>query len=1196
MPTVAQRAECSQHPSPERSPSVPHRIQPPHARYSRQHSESRQRGSISTLTYGSHTRSQTSPRGSGSSMLNLRPSSLQVPTNRCSSSHRPSTAQNNIHNNRVYARENTKSGTRIRPLANAADQERTSGGRLFGGRLTKVGKGANQPDALVAPDTLLRASAPEFKPGEITPLNTGWAGPDTLQAKRPSKSTAPDLMTRLHKDIENGQYECAICTGDDLGISEVWSCSNCWAVFHLSCIKQWASNSEANARGHAQQTDDIEAPLPWRCPGCNLFQDLKPSSYMCWCGKEHDPHSIIGLPPHSCGQSCGKRRKVPKDCPHLCELVCHAGPCPPCSALGPRQSCFCGKGVSQRKCIDTDYERGWSCAQPCGDLMPCGEHVCPRKCHEGLCGVCTTRMKVKCMCGMEQKELSCSDCSSSQLTKRLCPSDERGYLKEEWLGQFYCNSKCNRVFDCGKHTCSRPCHPSTDLNVHCPRSPDVVTHCPCGKTKLSELLDNPRDSCEDAIPNCAKLCLKTLPCGHLCRQKCHPDTCLPCLQNVDIQCRCKRNTALTICHQGLPEPPQCSRICHATLNCGRHECGERCCQGERKAIQRNASKKKGRLLGLRSHQPLEYFEPEHVCTRVCGRTLTCGQHTCQELCHKGPCTSCSEATFDEVACSCGRTVLKPPLPCGTKPPLCQYDCQRSKLCGHPQVKHNCHTELEPCPSCPFLTEKQCLCGKSRLKNQRCWFQDVRCGKICGKRLKCGIHSCRKTCHRPGDCEDANSKCAQPCARVKKICSHPCEDQCHAPYPCKQERPCPQKLLITCICQVHKEEVRCSASVASNGNLQRQLKCDDECARIERNRKLAEALDIDLSTYTDEHVPYSAGTLKMFSESSKWCMEQEQRFRVFAASDSEKRLHFNPMGSRYRAFLHALAEDYGLDSESMDPEPHRHVAVFKTPRFVRAPSKSLRDAMRIRDAQIQEEERELTTKAKSRAGEDSRAEVTSRETFNGYLLRQARFALTDDEIRTAVSNAQIPNAISPLHSGSNLDFSVRFVSSENVAILTSTVLQPSDGSARLLERALVRAKPALYQSIVARNKLGSSLHLAHFDNDLNVSHCEDQTDSSNVDGWSHVVAKGAPPRFAPIVSAFGEKSGFAILQASPHSSTVLARSKTRAKKDKKRDKQGSVADDWVDALEKEERNLEMRAADEVAASMVSHDVIDHIAAG
>ena len=155
---------------------------------------------------------------------------------------------------------------------------------------------------------------------------------------------------------------------------------------------------------------------------------------------------------------------------------------------------------------------------------------------------------------------------------------------------------------------------------------------------------------------------------------------------VDILCRCGRTSTEAPCHASNIQRPECSRTCRAQMNCGRHQCDNVCCAGEKRATERGASKRK------KNAQPNanEEYEVEHICLRTCGRALKCGKHNCEQLCHRGPCSACPEAIFEEIPCSCGRTVLHPPLPCGTRPPVCRFDCERPRSCGHPKVSHSCH--------------------------------------------------------------------------------------------------------------------------------------------------------------------------------------------------------------------------------------------------------------------------------------------------------------------------------------------------------------------------------------------------------------------------------------------------------------------------------------------------------------------------
>jgi transcriptional repressor NF-X1 len=358
-----------------------------------------------------------------------------------------------------------------------------------------------------------------------------------------------------------------------------------------------------------------------------------------------------------------------------------------------------------------------------------------------------------------------------------------------------------------------------------------------------------------------------------------------------------------------------------------------------------------------------------------------------------------------------------------------------------------------------LVEKKCICGKKSLKNQPCWFEEVRCGLPCGKTLKCGNHQCNKPCHRPGQCEDADmagSHCSQPCGKARKSCDHTCTEQCHAPDACKEDKPCQSKAFITCACQRRKQEIRCLATRLNDWPEREQLKCDDECLRLERNARLAAALNIDPDTHTDDHVPYSDTTLKLFKESTAWAQAQEREFRVFAGDSAEKRMRFRPMPAHQRAFLHALAEDFGLDSESQDPEPHRHVCLFKTPRFVSAPRKTLAQCIRATAA--------APTPRASTAGEAGQAV----NTYNAFLLTKPRFGLTVEELDAALAT----DLASARRSAS---FATSFLpASDEVAIKAAPVLTAASiatGSssstttiAQSLETTLTALKPAVARTV------------------------------------------------------------------------------------------------------------------------------------
>ncbi|RMZ80722.1 hypothetical protein DV738_g2598, partial [Chaetothyriales sp. CBS 135597] len=261
-------------------------------------------------------------------------------------------------------------------------------------------------------------------------------------------------------------------------------------------------------------------------------------------------------------------------------------------------------------------------------------------------------------------------------------------------------------------------------------------------------------------------------------------------------------------------------------------------------------------------------------------------------------------------------------------------------------------------------------------------------------------------------------------------------------------------------------------------------CDDECARLERNRNLALALHIS-DDHTDDHVPYSTATLTAYLQDVAWAHKQEELLRLFAADENEKRYRFKPMKPRQRAFLHSLAEDFGLDSESIDPEPHRHVILFKTPKFVAAPMKTLAQAARLRKSQLN-----------ILAPVENVAKKAVKPQFNGFLLARPRFALTEDELWPVVQKA-----------APNTAFSISFLSNEQGIALIPTA-QETDIATTLL----TRLQPSLSAEII-KAKLAGTVNLAQFDTtsvDTRVVHVQDTQTADSSGGWSQVAAKKAAP--------------------------------------------------------------------------------------
>ncbi|SPN97004.1 uncharacterized protein DNG_00520 [Cephalotrichum gorgonifer] len=370
-------------------------------------------------------------------------------------------------------------------------EERTFGGHLSSQAVAESQTADQSPSPAPPPaPTGLFADAPEFVPGRPSEGHRTTGRPPQ-PARRPSKkqtkSTAPDLPTRIHEDIDNHQYECVICTEEVTRTTEVWACGLCWAVLHRECVRLWHNQETAKVD---PRRDEGTGSRPWKCPACNSRLNEGVDRYHCWCGKDHKPQSVKGIPPHSCGQSCSKPRQT---CPHPCALTCHAGPCPPCSTTIPNLSCYCGKAAQTKRCLDTAADDGWSCGDTCDDFLSCGEHQCSRPCHTGLCGACVLPVNARCYCGKSVKEMPCEDRGDKQESfnhgqaVETSLADAAESVGSWFIGSFqYCNE-------------TKPCAEKITLTCECLRLKKY------GKCGASDSKPNPTPPTLECDDECARL-------------------------------------------------------------------------------------------------------------------------------------------------------------------------------------------------------------------------------------------------------------------------------------------------------------------------------------------------------------------------------------------------------------------------------------------------------------------------------------------------------------------------------------------------------------------------------------------------------------------------------------------------------------------------------------------------------------------
>lgn len=781
------------------------------------------------------------------------------------------------------------------------------------------------------------------------------------------------LASTIAQEIDEGTYICLVCTCEIDRHLKVWNCRNCYRVYDLDCIRDWAQRGSSTTEART-----------WRCPACSFEQKKLPSSFTCWCGRISNPRAD-SLIPFSCGNPCNK--KYPH-CVHSCYSVCHPGKHPECGAMGPVMNCKCGKHKQQLPCMVTPYKAGWHCEDPCETVVCMLGHKCSKgQCHLGFCGRCMAHLETLCYCGQHNMKIKCKDYDPKESYK-----DE-----ERFIGGTRCESITIQYYDCNEHFEELHCQPLPKEKPHCKYATDVVDSCYCGKTPFESLK---RTKCTDPMPACDNVCGKKLSCGCTCLMKCHEGPC-ECFNFIETKCECQANSFIVPCkalQSGFM--PRCLRKCSAPLSCRQHIHRERCCPFEQVALKREREIKKQLRNRMRTNfdDQVLTMEPVHICTRPCNQLKSCGLHRCDALCHSGPCGVCYESSNDDLVCHCGKTVIPAPVRCGTKIE-CHEQCVREKPCGHPQEPHECHDDNKSCPRCTTLVTKKCNCGEKEIKKVMCSISNVSCGKICSTKKDCG-HPCNRACSQ--ECTKGNhapvNTCHSLCRKIRKSCPHICVRKCHYAFSsaCDSFK-CSQPVQVSCGCGRIAKEVPCGASSGKQSSIWTLLECTEDCSRAKREEELRQIFNISPKGFEN---PYSEPILNVFKRQTNWCLKMESIMRDFisdyqdlvaAGSPAKRTYHFPPMSKPQRDFIKELATTYKLYAESQDKEPHRFVFVVITDR-TENPAMTILQAL--------EKEREIELKRLQL--EELKLNKLDEQPCNALLIRDTFFGVNESSVMKAVS--------------------------------------------------------------------------------------------------------------------------------------------------------------------------------------------------
>lgn len=90
--------------------------------------------------------------------------------------------------------------------------------------------------------------------------------------------------------LVSNQVSCAICAERVTKKAHIWSCPQCFKMFHHHCTKKWHSRClENNKAASSSSASSSSSADSWRCPTCNFGLMTPPSDYTCFCGKVTDP-------------------------------------------------------------------------------------------------------------------------------------------------------------------------------------------------------------------------------------------------------------------------------------------------------------------------------------------------------------------------------------------------------------------------------------------------------------------------------------------------------------------------------------------------------------------------------------------------------------------------------------------------------------------------------------------------------------------------------------------------------------------------------------------------------------------------------------------------------------------------------------------------------------------------------------------
>ncbi|KAI6783784.1 transcriptional repressor NF-X1 [Emericellopsis cladophorae] len=605
--------------------------------------------------------------------------------------------------------------------------------------------------------------------------------------------------------------------------------------------------------------------------------------------------------------------------------------------------------------------------------------------------------------------------------------------------------------------------------------------------------------------SCGEMCQKELPnCDHRCIEQCHAGVCPPCpIVNEISLCHCGAHEERKSCRQTDRNGKwSCGEPCRTLLQCGTHSCEKPCHPG-----------------------PCEpcHLEFDSIC--FCGefnRRLRCGAAADVSLkkppaavaISGNPCASACAATSSTAdGISAGSTAAPSRRaalagnsarnPSSISALVCVTD--RSSAADTPVPSFAiadlalpaamASLKISPAIAAAPFFARHCAAARS-LRSARSPVSESRHAVILlchilatatTQTVQSVLHRSRSDAHvegRPVATFRATSKKSTAAHHVAKSFL----SLCHGKTPCSESLPCPAKVTITCECGHRKSEVKCLACDSNLDPAHKTIQCDDECARLARNARLADALKINPETELTDHVPYSDDTITAFQELKNWAEKMEREIRVFAATPGEHRIALDPMDNRKRQFIHLLCKDHRLTTFSQDAGVHRHVTVEKPLNYPGGLQKTLGQCVKIRAKQAAEKK-----------AEEAAAQALAQAPFNALLLTSVGFGLTVEDIKEGIEFLIVAQGF--------VLQSVKFLHTEEVLLRITASYSASLGP-NGLESGLLSLRDAIVPTVKDRDLAGNVVLVAA---DWSDHLTRRERVKMDPEGWNAIARKVKEPQ-------------------------------------------------------------------------------------